>query len=165
MITSLHQNTQYKPGFSLKNLHAVWITLATPPQAHLKGTQTDEKTIADCASCADAHLGIFQVSVGSSENAIAEKSRTLIGLKCDFCPSLRYTPSEYTKYSFARDALTGTKIPILNLRSNREKEFLSEKGAAKRSNTGVLQATRLSLRRKVDLSTMSVRFFSAIRQN
>ena len=93
---------------------------------------------------------------------IAEKSRTLIGLKCDFCPSLRYTLSEYTKYSFARDALTGTKIPILNLQGNPEKEFLSEKGVAKRSNTGVLQATRLSLRRKVDLSTMSVPLFSAI---
>ena len=93
---------------------------------------------------------------------IAEKSRTLIGLKCNFCPSLRYTRSEYTKYSFARDALTGTKISILNLQGNREKEFLSEKGVAKRSNTGVLQATRLSLRRKVDISTMSVQLFSAI---
>ena len=94
--------------------------------------------------------------------SIADKGQTLIGLKCDFCPFLRYTRSEYTKYSFARDALTGTKIPILNLQGNREKEFLNEKGVAKRRNTGVLQATRLSLRRKVDLSTMSVRLFSAI---
>ena len=61
-------------GFLLKIFNAVWITLATPPQSHLKGTQTDKTAIANCAICADAHLGIFQVSVGSSENAVFNKA-------------------------------------------------------------------------------------------
>ena len=76
---------------------------------------------------------------------IAEGSRTYNGLKCHFCPSLRYLHREIRPVCPCISALIWTKIAILNFYEPTETDFVIENGSRSEGIPGVFQATRVVL--------------------
>ena len=76
---------------------------------------------------------------------IVEGSRTHNGLKCHFCPSLRYLHREIRPVCPCASALIWTKIAILNFCEPKGTDFVIENGSRSEGIPGVFQATRVVL--------------------
>ena len=93
---------------------------------------------AGVCQCSDNASGVLFLS-------IAEGSRTHNGLKCHFCPSLRYLHREIRPVCPCASALIWTKIAILNFCEPKGTDFVIENGSRSEGIPGVFQATRVVL--------------------